>query len=107
MGLFSKKPVRPEIRSSGIRHHASWPQNGVTFFIKPDGVGWNYDAQPVLMDDSMCEAALAQLEEAYHMNISFPDSEERVMSFWREVSDGELSDSARLGFDWKPPLPGQ
>ena len=90
-----------------IRHHASWTSNGATFFIKPDGVSFSYDAEPDFMDEPMCESALAQLEEAYHMNISFPDAEEPILSFWRENSEDEMPNNARLYFDWKPALPGR
>ena len=57
-----------------------------------------------MMDDMNTNAALAQLERAYHMNITFPEAEETIMSMWRDA-DSNISASMKPDFGWTPPLP--
>jgi hypothetical protein len=101
MGFFGKStsnsvPV--------ITHKATWPQNSVTFYIQKTGITFTPSQPFQMMDDMMCDAALSQLQRAYHLNISFPDAEEQVISFWSSVSP-EFPDNAKLDFSWRPPLP--
>jgi hypothetical protein len=61
------------------------------------------------------EVALTQLERAYHLSISFPQAEIRIMDWLRGVQEiakkrnietGDIPDDAVPSFDWSPPLPG-
>ena len=104
MGMFRKKPTTHQ--KPTIIHTARWNGNAATFFINSDGVSWSYDTAPnPLIDDTNTEAALAQLQRAYHLAVTYPDAEERIMSLWRALG-AEVSDSMRPYFNWKPPLPG-
>jgi hypothetical protein len=112
MGLFKRSKtesshrVASQGRSATITHHAKWISNGATFYINPDGVTWSYDQSFYLINDKRdTEAALSQLERAYHLNVTFPDAEESIMSFLRQVNP-EIPDSAVPYYDWTPPLPG-
>ena len=111
MGIFKKqKPINRNsdsrsVQPNAIVHHATLPANGVTFFINPEGVSWNYDKEYNWMFDGQdTDAALAQLERAYHLNVSFPDAEENVMSIYR-IANPNLSETTVPYYDWKPPLP--
>lgn len=126
MGLFNrKKPTnqrdnyslvnragdhaRPSTKD--VTHHASWSSNGVTCFVNSSGVSWTYDKKldTIMNDDGMTDAAIAQLEEAYHLPISHPRAEENIMSLWRavaEIANQEFPKDARaINFHWSPPLP--
>ena len=73
----------------------------------PEGISWSHDNESLTMFDGiLVEAALAQLERAYHLNVSFPRSEEMHMDFLRGL-DPSIPADAKPYFDWKPPLPGQ
>ena len=114
MGLFRKsrkashslatRNFQTQSSSPGIRHRASWAQNGVTFVLYKKGPSWSFDSEANSNDHMMAQAALGQLEEAYHMNVSFPGVEERLLSVWR-VFTPEMGSDARLAFNWRPPLP--
>lgn len=101
MGLFGKSTsnTRPT-----ISHKAIWPQNSVTFYIQKTGITFTPSQPFQMMDDMMCDAALSQLQRAYHLNISFPNAEEQVFSFWSSVSP-EMNRNAKIDFNWRPPLP--
>lgn len=112
MGLFNRNRkfqaqsrYTPVANSSTIRHHADWGANGATFFVNPDGISWSYDKEHTIWDDSGLEAALAQLERAYHLNVSYPDAEDSYMAMPRML-DKTIPADAKPFFDWKPPLPG-
>ena len=111
MGIFSrKKPVLKSeqsrrVQSNSPSHHAAWGTNGVTFFVRPEGVSFSYDREyNWMMDDMNTNAALAQLERAYHLNITFPEAEETIMSMWRDAG-ANISASMKPDFRWTPPLP--
>ena len=111
MGFFSKNRsygARPSVsrtRSSTFTHHAKWGANGATFFVNPEGVSWSYDSAPSFMDDPEVEAALSQLERAYHLHVSFPDAEESIMSMLRSMSPN-ITEGMVPHYSWRPPLPG-
>ncbi len=102
MGLFSKQGSN---REYVIRHKATWPQNSVMFLIKKSGtISFSTKSPLQFGDDSMLEAALAQLECAYHLRVSYPNAEDEVMSFWSSFSS-EIQAGSKIYFDWSPPLP--
>lgn len=88
-------------------HHLSWGNNGATFLVDGDLVTWTYDKPPHLMDERPCEAALAQLQKAYQLSVSFPDAEEQELSYYRGMhfKSGQISNSTILDYDFQPPLP--
>lgn len=99
-----------------ISHTAKWNSAWATFFINSDGVSWNQSHRDFnSIDNLFLEAALAQLERAYHLNISFPQAETRIMDWLRGVQEivkkqspeaPDIPDDAVPAFDWSPPLPG-
>ena len=112
MGLFSKrassqaKNLSSNSRPATKQHLADWGHNAAMFYLNPDGVSWSYKNEfNFMFDETATNAALAQLERAYHMNVSYPDAEEQMLAPWRVVSE-EISEGAVPFFDWQPPLPG-
>jgi hypothetical protein len=112
MGIFSKRTSSQSrnqgsnSRQSTIQHLADWGQNAAMFYINPDGVSWSYKKEMNFMfDETATNAALAQLQRAYHMSVSYPDAEEQMLAPWRTVSD-EMPEGALPDFNWQPPLPG-
>jgi hypothetical protein len=87
-----------------------------TFFINSDGVSWNQSSRDFSsIDDLYLEAALTQLERAYHLSISFPNAESRIMDWMRSTQDilrkvnpdtPDIPEDAIPAFNWNPPLPG-
>ena len=112
MGLFSKRTSSQSrnqgsnSRQSTIQHLADWGHNGAMFFVNADGVSWSYKKECRHNDETLTQAAKAQLERAYHMNVTYPDAEERVIAYWRAVSDEQIPAGTVPHFDWQPPLPG-
>ena len=103
-----EEDLRHNLRTRETKsHHSSWGNNGATFSVDVDRVTWTYDKPPHLMDDRPCHAALAQLQKAYRLSISYPDAEEQEMSYYRGMhyKSGPISKSTVLDYDWQPPLP--
>lgn len=109
MGLFNRQRgqrAQAPRNTSTIIHRANWHGNSATFYINPEGVTWSYANPPrTFIDDDNVEAALAQLQRAYHLAVYFPDTEKRILDFYR-AAGSDIPDSVVLDFKWQPPLPG-
>ena len=103
MGIFSKS-TNSSGKNSEIVHTATWPQNSVKITMTKSGLSISSNKPFQMMDETMCEAAIAQLERAYHRDISYPNAEEQVMAFWSSVSP-DVSSGSKIDFNWRPPLP--
>jgi hypothetical protein len=101
MGIFGTKP---KMNQAEIVHTATWPQNSVRISITKSGLSFSPSRPFQMMDETMCEAAIAQLERAYHLAVSYPDAEKAVLSFWSSVSS-DVDDDAKIDFNWQPALP--
>jgi hypothetical protein len=119
MGLFSGgSRARKSIRTQRptISHTAKWNTGWATFFINSDGVSWNQSHRDFGgLDQNFLEAAMAQLERAYHLNVSYPQAEKIIMDWmrgvqkiWKEHNPEhvDIPDGSVPWFDWSPPLPG-
>lgn len=119
MGLFgggSRTRKSHAAQRPTISHTAKWNSAWATFFINSDGVSWNQSHRDFnSLDDLFLYAALAQLERAYHLNISFPDAETRIMDWLRGVQEiakkqnpatPDIPNDAVPAFEWSPLLPG-
>jgi len=88
----------------------------VVFFVNSEGVSFNKSqSDSYFLDDLYVKAALTQLEQAYHLSVSFPDAEPRIMDLMRSKHQlamklnpdiPDIPDDARPAFKWSPPLPG-
>jgi hypothetical protein len=87
-----------------MEHTATWAQNTVVFSVEPSGITFNFSQEPLLPDWDMQEAALAQLETAYGLEISYPESESTILMLFG-VSTEEILNGKSLYFEWSPPLP--
>ena len=87
-----------------MNHKATWAQNAVVFSVNPSGITFSFFQEPLLPDWTMQEAALAQLETAYGLEISYPEAESSILSLFG-VSMEEIDNGKSLYFEWSPPLP--
>jgi hypothetical protein len=101
MGLFGTKK---NLNQAEIVHTATWPQNSVRISITKSGLSYSPGRPFQMMDETMCEAAIAQIERAYHLAVSYPDAEKTVLSFWSSVSS-DIGADAKIDFNWQPGLP--
>ena len=119
MGLFggrTRGKNNSDRQRPTISHTASWSGIWVTFYINSDGVSWNQSNRDFgSLDNLYLEAALSQLEGAYHLSTSFPNAESRIMDWMRETQrilkqvnpdTPDIPEDATPAFTWNPPLPG-
>jgi len=119
MGIFGGRSRARNFsgtQRSTITHKATWGSAWAVFFINSEGVTWSQSRRDFNAIDSLfLEAAMAQLEQAYHLSVSYPEAENRIMDWMtgiqeivkKQNSDTPNSpDDAVPAFDWDPPLPG-
>lgn len=90
-----------------MKHTATWGQNSAVYQLNPnkkDDISFRFAQEPSLMDFEMQEAALAQLQSAYGLEVSFPDTEQQILAMMG-ISPDNNQDEKTLFFDWSPPLP--
>ena len=116
MGLFNKRS-NSDFSSRTITHTANWGQNSANFYVKSNGVSWDYFKAPDSYDEMMTRGALSQIQKAYHLPVSHPQGEAsissyvvdltRVMKEWNIPGAPDIKDpsSLRPSFRWNPPLP--
>jgi hypothetical protein len=90
-----------------MKHTATWGQNSAVYQLNPnnkDDISIRFVQEPSLTDFEMQEAALAQLQKAYGLEVSFPDTEQQILAMMG-ISPDNNPDGKTLFFDWSPPLP--
>ena len=93
-------------------HRASWHGNSATFCVNPEGISWSLDEpeRTYMLDGVFIEASLAQLERAYELNVSYPESEKGIINTIRALAQitnpkHEIPLDTIFDFEWEPPLP--
>ena len=111
MELVSEDDVLP------ANFTAKWSDGGmgVTFTVRGDTISYRLHQEESYMDSAYVESALAQLERYIGFPVSFPNSEQEIMSFWGSLSRKDLlkdendnsvviTDEMLPAFDWDPEL---
>jgi hypothetical protein len=119
MGLFGGRSRARNFSGTQrptITHKATWGSAWAVFFINSEGVSWNQSRRDFNAIDSLfLEAAMAQLQQAYHLSISYPEAENRIMDWMRGTQEilkeqnpdtPDIPDDAVPAFEWSPLLPG-
>ena len=90
-----------------MQHTATWRQNSAVYQLNPNNpaeISFSFFQEPSFADFEMQEAALAQLQKAYGLEVSFPDTEQHILAIMGMGPDNN-PDEIILFFDWSPPLP--
>jgi hypothetical protein len=90
-----------------MKHTATWRQNSVVYQLNPNNpadISFSFLQEPSFTDFEMQEAALAQLQKAYGLEVAFPDTEQHILAIMGIPPDNN-PDEMSLFFDWSPPLP--
>lgn len=107
--LWTRLRINLEIMSRLELYTASWAggKRAATFVVKEGKVIVFHHQEPEQWDDEYIQAAVSQLQRYKGFEISFPDSEKRLMEFWAGFIDSDgnsLADRKIKFFEWKPDI---